>query len=373
MRVALVCPYSCTVPGGVQAQVLGLARALCEAGDEVIVVAPSDPTPGTDGGLGLSALGGAVFVRVGGSVPIPVNGSRAPVSPWPTTMARTVAALRRFRPEIIHVHEPLVPGPALAAMASGSVPIVATFHRSGADRAYRVFGHLLGAVAERLAATFAVSEQARTTARLALGRHAGGLEIVANGVEVERLAVARPTPSAGPTVVFVGRHEPRKGLGVLLEAFASLPADSRLWVLGSGPETAELTARARADGRITWLGSLDEAERAARVAGADVLCAPSLSGESFGVVLLEAMAAGTAVVASDLPGYRLAAGGAARLVDPSDARALARALADVLSDEAGRGRLVAAGRRRAADCSMERVASRYRRVYEQLSTGRGTR
>ena len=360
MRVALVCAYDCSIPGGVQTQVLGLARTLLAGGDEVLVVAPSA------GPLGLAPIDGAPVATVGHSLSVPVNGSRAPVSPWPTTMRRTLKAIGRFAPDVVHVHEPLVPGPALAATLFAPPPLVGTFHRGGADRAYRYFGHATARAAGRLTATFAVSDEAAATARAAVGRRAGALEIVPNGVEVGRLAEAVPTPSDGPTVVFVGRHETRKGLGVLLEAVALLPPGVRIWVLGDGPESAALRRGAPEGHAIEWLGRVDDAERASRVAGADCYVAPSLSGESFGVVLLEAMAAGTAVVASDLPGYRLAAGGAARLVPPGDPVALAAALAEVLADEAARTGLEVAGRARAAACSMEAVAARYREAYRRI-------
>jgi len=366
MRIALVCPYSCTVPGGVQTQVLGLARALRSRGDEVAVVGPADRSA-TSELLDAAALGGAVFVRVGDGVAVAVNGSRAPVSPWPATMRRTVSALRRFGPEVVHVHEPFVPGPSLAALLRGPRPVVGTFHRSGADFAYRAFGHLVGTWSGRLDAVLAVSEDASTTARTCIGHLPVHIAIIPNGVEVARLASAVPWPAKGPTVVFVGRHEPRKGLEVLLEAFAGLPAAAHLWVLGEGPETARLRARFGTDTRIEWLGAVDDEKRARRVAGADVFVAPSLGGESFGVVLLEAMATGTAVVASDLPGYRLAAEGAARLVPPGDRAALARAVGQVLSDSAEQQALRERGRARALECDMSVTADAYREVYAGLA------
>lgn len=360
MRVALVCPYSCTVPGGVQAQVLGLARALEAVGDEVVVVAPADEPAGA---VAPAELGGARFIAVGHSLPVPVNGSRAPVAPWPTTMARTARALRSVAPDIVHVHEPLVPGAALAALALGPRPVVATFHRSGLDAAYRAYGRVVGPLADRLAATFAVSAEAAATARTALRRHAGALEIVPNGVELERFADVEPVVSTAPTVVFVGRHEQRKGLAVLLEAARRLAPDVELWVLGDGPDSEHLRRSAPAGRPIVWLGRVDDATRAARVAGADLYVAPSLGGESFGVVLLEAMAASTAVVASDLPGYRLAAGDAAAFVAPGDPGELAATITRLLADDGARRRLVEAGTRRAAEHSMAAVAARYRAAY----------
>lgn len=370
MRIAIVCPYSCTVPGGVQTQVLGLARALRSQGDDVAVLAPAEGTAGT-GRLSPAALDGAVFIKVGEGRTVSVNGSRAPVSPWPTTMSRTVSALRELAPEVVHVHEPFAPGPSLASVVIGPRPIVGTFHRSGADLAYRAYGRLVGAWSRRLDAAFAVSEEARATARACVRRLSSEVAIIPNGVEVARFAGAYPWPTSAPTIVFVGRHEPRKGLGLLLEAFALLPESTHLWVVGDGPETGRLRAQFRGEARIEWLGPLDDEERAARLAGADVFVAPSLGGESFGVVLLEAMAAGTAVVASDLPGYRLAAGPAARLVPAGDRVALAEAVRAVLVDDREREALRDLGRRRAAHYDMAVIAGLYRDTYLRL--GRAAR
>jgi len=365
MRIAIVCPYSCTMPGGVQSQVLGLARALRSRGDDVAVVAPAEGT-GMTGRLEAAALDGAVFIKVGDGTAVSVNGSRAPVSPWPATMWRTVSALHDFAPEVVHVHEPFVPGPSLAAVVTGPRPIVGTFHRSGADLAYRAYGHVVGAWSRRLDAAFAVSEEASATAQACVGRLSSRVGIIPNGVEVQRFASVDPWPTSAPTIAFVGRHEARKGLGVLLDAFGLLPESTHLWVLGDGPETERLRGRFGSDSRIEWLGSVDDDERAARLAGADVFVAPSLGGESFGVVLLEAMAAGTAVVASDLPGYQLAAGRAARFVPVGDRVALAEAVSAVLLDDAERESLRDRGRQRASEFDMRAIAELYRDTYIRL-------
>ena len=370
MRIALVCPYDCTVPGGVQTQVLALARVLRSRGDEVVVAGPAD-RKAPPGLLDATALDGAVFVRVGEGVPVAVNGSRAPVSPWPATMRRTVSVLEQFGPDAVHVHEPFVPGSSLAAMLHGPRPMVGTFHRSGSDFAYRAYGHLVGRWSRRLDALIAVSEEASATARSCIGHLPGPIGIIPNGVEVARLASAEPWPTTAPTVVFVGRHEPRKGLEVLLEAFADLPAPACLWVLGEGPETPRLRTRYGGDARIEWVGPVGDTERARRVAGADVFVAPSLGGESFGVVLLEAMAAGTAVVASDLAGYRRASEGVAVLVPPGDRAALSRAIGKVLSDPTEREALRRGGRARALECDMAVTADAYRELYAGL--GRASR
>jgi len=365
MRIALVCSYSCTVPGGVQTQVLGLARSLRDRGDSVAVVAPAEQAD-IPGRLDADSLKGAVFMKVGAGTPISVNGSRAPVSPWPATMARTRSALHNFAPDVVHVHEPFVPGPSLSAVVFGPRPIVATFHRSGSALSYQAYGHAVGRWSGRLDAVFAVSEEASATARRCISHLSSNVGIIPNGVEVSRLASAKPWPKRAPTVVFVGRHEPRKGLGVLLEAFELLPSTTLIWVLGEGRETERLRSRFGSNSRIEWLGAVPDEVRAARLAGADVFVAPSLGGESFGVVLLEAMAVGTAVVASDIPGYRLAAGRAARFVHPGDPVALAEAIESVLADEAARTALSDEGHRRAFECDMGIVAERYRHAYARL-------
>jgi phosphatidylinositol alpha-mannosyltransferase len=220
--------------------------------------------------------------------------------------------------------------------------------------------------AARLDLRCAVSEEARATAFEALG---GEYDLLFNGIEVERFAKASPAPTEGSTVLFVGRHEERKGLGVLLEAMRSLPGDLRLWVTGEGPQTAALRAAYKHDQRVEWLGRVSDDDKAALLRGADVFCAPSLHGESFGVVLLEAMAAGTPIVASDLDGYRLVArdGRDAHLVPPGDPQALARGIELLLSDGAEAARLAASGECRAAEFSMSGLAEQYLERYERIA------
>ena len=365
MRVGLVCPYSLTVPGGVQGQVMALARALRGLGHEARVLAPCDGPPPE-----------GFVTPLGDSIPFASNGSVAPLALDVPCALRTIRALRDEEFDVVHLHEPLCPGPTLTALLVADHPLVGTFHRAGASRAYRRFKPLVRALAGRLDVRCAVSEDAHRTARTA---HPGDYELLFNGIEVDRFAKADPFPTEGPTVFFVGRHEPRKGLAVLLEAMAGLPSDVRLWVAGDGPQTVELRERTSGDARIEWLGRIDDAEVASRLRGADVFCAPSLHGESFGVVLLEAMAAGTAIVAGDLPGYRNVAhpDEHAVLVAPGDPAALAAGLARVLDDGTLAGRLVAAGEQRAGDFSMERLAQCYVDLYQplvdRLSGGRRSR
>jgi phosphatidylinositol alpha-mannosyltransferase len=215
-----------------------------------------------------------------------------------------------------------------------------------------------------------VSADARDLAETALG---GSYELLFNGIEVDRFAKATPWPSDGPTIFFIGRHEPRKGLAVLLEAMAHLPPSVRLWVGGDGPDTDALRRRHAGDPRIEWLGRISDDEKARRLKGADVFCAPSLGGESFGVVLLEGMAARTATVASDLPGYRNVArpGVDATLVEPGDVEALGAALRAVLTDADLEAHLVEGGTARAQHFSMDRLAERYTALFEDVVAEHG--
>lgn len=351
MRVAQVCPYSLSLPGGVQGQVLGLARSQRAAGHAVTVLAPTDGPPPEPGVRSL-----------GRSMPLASNGSVAPIAPDLACALRTVAALRDGGYDVVHIHEPLVPGPAMTALLYSERPIVATFHRSGGSKAYLAFKPLVSRWARRIAVRAAVSPEARATARAALG---GEYELVFNGIELEPFVKAAPWPTSLRTILFIGRHEERKGLAVLLAALERIDADLECWVAGDGPETERLRARHGSDARIRWLGRVDDAERASRMKGADVVCAPSIGGESFGVVVAEAMAAGTPVVASDLPGYRNVAsdGVDALLVPPGDPAALAAALTRVLGDARLAEALAGAGEARAAELSMDHLAERYADLY----------
>jgi phosphatidylinositol alpha-mannosyltransferase len=353
MRVGLVCPYSLSVPGGVQGQVLGLARALRTLGEDVRVLGPCDGPPPEPG-----------VTPLGRSIPTAANGSVAPIAPDPSCQLRTICALRDEGFDVLHLHEPLVPGPTMTSILFRNAPLIGTFHAAGGSAAYRYMRPGVRWLARRLDLRCAVSEDARQMAHDALG---GEYTLLFNGIEVERYAKAEPWTSDARTVFFVGRHEPRKGLDVLLEAFPLLPNDVRLWVAGDGPQTADLRAQHK-DPRIEWLGRIDDAEKAARLRGADVFCAPSLRGESFGVVLLEGMAAQTPVVASDLPGYRNVArsGKDAILVPPGDRQALADALRGVLDDSRCAESLVTSGQQRAEEFSMGNLARRYTELYRTL-------
>lgn len=353
MRVGLVSPYSLTIPGGVQGQVLALARALRSLGVATRVLGPCDGPPPDP-----------CVTPLGNSIPTAANGSVAPLAPDPAAQLRTLRALWDEDFDILHLHEPITPGPTQTTLLLHPAPIVATFHAAGASASYEYLGRPLRWMAGRIDRRCAVSEDAIALAQGPLG---GEYTLVHNAVEIDRYRSAEPWPTSGPTIFFVGRHEPRKGLSVLLEALTSLPPDVRLWVGSDGPETDRLQRQSAGDPRIEWLGRIDEDEKLSRLRGADVFCAPSLRGESFGVVLLEAMAAETPIVASSLPGYAKVAraGEDAVLVEPGDATALATALAHVLQDEQASSRLVEAGRERAQEFSMRRQAARYLEIYEE--------
>ena len=330
MKIAMLSPYSLSRPGGVQGQVLGLARALRSLGHQVTVVGPGELDPLESDPV--EASGGSdhpdVFV-MGRPTGLRSNGSVAPVTVSPGAALRAERFVRFGGFDVLHVHEPLAPVAAYGFVARASVPMVGTYHRAGVSRWVPLLKPLVYLVGSRLQVRVAVSEAARDTA---MRSSKGEYEVLYNGVDMERFARAEPVPSDRPTVLFLGRHETRKGLSVLLDAFALLERPAVLWVVGDGPQSEVQHRRHPESDSVKWLGTLNEEEVTARLLGADVLCAPSLRGESFGMVVLEGMAARCAVVASDLPGYRSAAGGHAVLVPPGDVGALSRALGVALAD-----------------------------------------
>ncbi len=353
MRIGIVCPYSLGVWGGVQAQVLGLGRALRAEGFHAQVLAPCDGLPPEPW-----------VTPLGNSIPYAQNGSLAPLAPDPAAQLRVLGAVWDERFDLLHLHEPLAPGPTLTTLTVKPMPLVGTFHANGTIAAYRWLRPLVRRLTDRLDLRVAVSAEAVSMAERHLG---GSYDVLPNGIEVERFASAEPTPTDGPTIFFLARHEERKGLQILLEALAHLPSDVRLWIGGHGPQTAELRARFE-DDRVDWLGPIDDRQKAARLRGADVFCVPSLGGESFGVVLLEGMAAGTPVVASDLEAYRRTTrGGAdARLANPGDPVDLATALRETLEGGPTVAERVTRGRDRAAEHSMRQLALAYVDRYERI-------
>lgn len=356
MRIALICPYSLSVPGGVQAQALGLAVALRDLGHHARVLAPCDGPPPD-----------SMVTPLGMSVPTASNGSMAPIAPDPACALRTMHALRNEGFDVLHLHEPMVPGPTLTALVSSDVPKVGTFHAAGSSLAYNRWPWMAKRLANRLAVRVAVSEDARAAAQANIG---GTYEVLYNGIDVLRTANG---PSWARTkrrvLFFVGRHEPRKGLRVLLEAVSQITDDIEVWIGGTGPQTASLSSEYAHDRRISWLGRLTEAEKLARMRAADVFCAPSIEGESFGIVLLEALATGAPIVASDLDGYRnvVERDVNALLTPIGDSAAMAEAIRRVLNDRSLAQSLAANARERAQDFSMHTLAEKYVSLYQRAT------
>jgi phosphatidylinositol alpha-mannosyltransferase len=354
LRIALVCPYSLTIPGGVQAQVMGLARELRAMGHEARVLGPCDGAPP------------ATFVTpLGNSLPTAANGSIAPLAPDPSAALRTIRAVRDEEFDVLHLHEPIAPGPPMTTLILRAGPMLGTFHMAGESASYKYLTPAIRRAASYLDERVVVSRDALKIVQRYIP---GDYEVLFNGVEIDRFQTAIARPGGERAIFFCGRHEPRKGLDVLLAAHARLPRDVRLWIASDGPDTARLQAEYSGDPRIEWLGRVNDDEKIARLKGAAVFCAPSLHGESFGVVLIEAMAAETTVVASALDGYRNVAtdGVDALLVPPGDVDALVVALTTALDDPAVTAPLREAGAARAERFSMRTLAELYLAKYRVL-------
>jgi len=355
-RVQLVSPYALSVPGGVQTQVRAMATELASRGVSVTVCSPGLPDEG------LQSLGIA-HVAVGRVLAVPANGSRAPVTLSPRASRTFASIAATLRDGVVHVHEPFAPVAAYGLLRAHRRPIVGTFHRGGGGPAYVAGKPIFRLLARGLDEATAVSDFAAATIAEATGIHP---EVLFNGVEDAAIRAAVPHPTTAPTILFVGRHEERKGLGVLLEALKRIDLPIECWVLGHGPQTESLRRQHPSDRRVVWLGAASDDEKFSRLRGADVLCVPSLGGESFGLVPLEGMAAGTAVVASDIEGYREATAGHARLVAPSDPDALAVALREAIEHPAT-SKALAAAAAHAAHWSMAGLVDRYLVRYERAA------
>ncbi|NBV73565.1 MAG: glycosyltransferase family 1 protein [Actinobacteria bacterium] len=361
MRVGMFCPYSLTVPGGVQAQVLGLAEEMRRRGHEVRVLGPCDGPPPT-----------TYVTPLGNSLPTAANGSIAPLAPDPSAALRTIRAVRDEGFDVWHLHEPLAPGPTLTALTLHSRPIVGTFHAAGRSSSYRYLAPVLRRLVRRVDIAVAVSPDARDLVRGHLG---GEYEVLFNGVSVPP-PPEDPIDDGRPHLLFLGRHEERKGLEVLLRAVDRLDLESDrvgrpvLDIVGDGPDSARLRGEYSDPDRFRWHGRVSEEAKWRLLWQAEILCAPALRGESFGVVLLEGMASGATVVASDIDGYRNVATNDrdALLVPAGNADALAGALRTALTDHALRDRLRAAGRERASGFTMDTLADAYIDRYHRLIT-----
>ncbi|MDP9143795.1 MAG: glycosyltransferase family 4 protein [Actinomycetota bacterium] len=338
IRVGIVSPYDLSVPGGVQTQVAGLARYLNEQGDQAVVIGPGVPK-GVEG------------VDLGPSVSIPGNGSMVPISIDPRARGKVRAAASDL--DVLHVHEPLMPLASLFANHAGP-PVVATFHAAPGTAgrlAYKATRPLFGWAMGNTVAITAVSETAASVLPPAVE-----VTIIPNGLDVQAMKV--DTPRVQDRVAFLGRDERRKGLDVLLEAWPEVRAvrpDAELVVMGA----------ARGTNDATWMGRVDERTKAEVLSSAAIYVAPQLGGESFGIVLLEAMAAGSAVVASDLEPFRSVAAEAARFFPVGDSAALAVTLLDLLGAPSQRAGLAAAGEERVAGYDWGVVGAAYRDLYSR--------
>ena len=373
MRVALISPYSYTYPGGVGRHAEALSEQLLEAGHEVRLLAPYDP----DDRLARFLHRGAApqarpmpdhMIPLGRTAGLPLNGAVSNLAVFPETVGRLGRELRTGGYDLVHVHEPNAPYVSWYATETARVPTVATFHTYSTSA---LVGHFTANVAgarrlySKLSARIAVSEAARWTAQRWYG---GRYRIVPNGVD---LGAARPS-SARPhdelQILFVGRAEARKGLPVLLRAFEALRAAgirARLTVAGATETEVEPLLLER-DG-VEVAGRVDDEEKWRLLGEADLLCAPSLGGESFGMVLTEAFASGTPVVASAIAGYSdvVTDGQDGLLVPVGDAVELGESLRSLALDPARRMRMAANARRSAERFAWPQVAAEVSEVYEQ--------
>lgn len=373
MRVGLVTPYSWTVPGGVNHHIEHLAVELEARGHEPWIIAPVGVLSPTRRAVDSRRQQAAErFIPMGTAVPLPSNGSRAYISVNPRVLLRMDRAVRYGRFDVLHVHEPGAPWVSLAAVFLATSPVVATFHAALESSFGYEHSSWLGRVGmDRIDVRIAVSEAARAfPARM----FPGDYRIIPNGVTVEKYAPAVGAAKVEGRVFFIGRAEKRKGVGVLLHAFARLRRrlPHATLVIAGATRGQALEASRLGYGPpldlegVEALGWVDDDEKVAQLARAEVVCAPSLAAESFGIVLAEAMAAGVPVVASDLPGYRsvLRDGEAGRLVPPGEPALLADALYDLLLDEDERRRLAAAGLAVAERLSWSRVTDEILAAYE---------
>ncbi|MFL6160688.1 MAG: glycosyltransferase family 4 protein [Jatrophihabitantaceae bacterium] len=386
MRIGIVCPYLWDIPGGVQSHVRDLAETLIGLGHQVSVLAPGDEdSPNLP----------SYLVAAGKTVPIPYNGSVARLQFGLVSATRVRRWLRQGDFQVVHVHEPAPPSLSLLTVLLADVPVVATFHAASTrSRFLAMFDSVVQAVLERLSGRIAVSPAAR---KLIVEHLGGDAVVIPNGVSVARFAQAPVLPgyprdpAAGGTVGFIGRYdEPRKGMTVLLMAMQQLVRSRpgvRLLVGGRGEQQDFLDELPRSlQGVVVMLGMLSEADKASMLRSIDAYVAPNTGGESFGIILLEAMAAGAPIIASDLQAFRrvldegelptgldgpvrssasnwqLARGGV--LFPTGDADALADALAAVLGDERLRQQLSIAGGQRVQPYDWSVVASQVLRVYE---------
>jgi phosphatidylinositol alpha-mannosyltransferase len=365
VRIGIVCPYSWDVPGGVQFHIRDLAEYFLRQGHEVSVLAPADedtPLP-------------PYVVSAGRAVPVPYNGSVARLNFGFLSAARVRRWLHEGSFDVIHIHEPTSPSLGLLACWAAQGPIVATFHTSNPrSRAMIAAYAILQAALEKISARIAVSEYARRT----LVEHLGGdAVVIPNGVDVDFFARAEPEPAwQGGTIGFMGRiDEPRKGLPVLMRALPRILAahpEARLLVAGRGDEkeaVADLPKELRA--RVEFLGMISDEDKARFLRSVDLYVAPNTGGESFGIILVEAMSAGAPVLASDLDAFAqvLDHGTAGELFANEDADALADSAIRLLGDPGRRAELRQRGSAHVRRFDWSTVGADILSVYETVTAG----
>lgn len=364
MKIGIVCPYAWDVPGGVSAHVNDLAIALIKLGHDVSVLAPAE----SDENLP------EFVMSTGEPRAVKYNGSVARLSFGPITARKVSKWIEEGEFDVLHVHEPLAPSLSVLAVWAAKGPIVATWH-SSMDRSRMILSlaKLAQTAMEKISARIAVSEAARTT----MVQHVGGdALIIPNGVDTSFFIDAKPRgdwPGAGKALVFLGRvDEPRKGLSVLLSAFPKVKEvfpGLRLLIAGPG-DISELLENVPSHHRdsVVHIGMITNDEKPDVLASGNVYVAPNTGGESFGIVLLEAMAAGTPVVASDLPAFErvLDFGKSGVTFKNEDDDDLAKVLIKLLSDEVKQVELTRAGYARSAEFDWSLVAQRVLEVYESV-------
>ena len=364
MKVGIVCPYAWDVPGGVSAHVHDLATALLGMGHEVSVIAPSESDEGLPD----------FVVSTGKPRAVRYNGSVARLSFGPIVARRVSKWIEEGEFDVLHVHEPLAPSVSVLACWAAKGPIVATWHSSmDRSRVMLSLAKLAQTVMEKISARIAVSEAAANT----MIEHVGGDPvIIPNGVDVASFSGAGPLdgwPGPGKALVFLGRvDEPRKGLEILLKAFPIVRREFpelRLIIAGPGELDDLLATMSERDaGAITHMGLVDVATKAKVYASGNIYVAPNTGGESFGIVLLEAMASGTPVVASDLDAFTRVLSGskAGSQFRNGDPDSLAQTLIQLLGDDAEQSRLKVAGFNRAREFDWPSVAAQIVEVYETV-------
>jgi phosphatidyl-myo-inositol alpha-mannosyltransferase len=358
VRVAIVCPYAWDRPGGVQSHIRSLASALVGRAHQVEVFAPLSLLPWKGAGgreaaeAGATAVGRAIGVRANG----PVAGYRI----W--------RALTRLDPDVIHLHEPFIPSLSLLALLSATAPTVGTFHAAApSSELYRLSKPLLAKLVPRLAVRTAVSEAAR---RLISSYFPGDVSLTPNGIDSAQFADAEPMDlGPGRRVLFLGRLEPRKGADVVVRAIALLAdLDVVLLIAGEGGMRSRLHALATRLGvDARFLGAVSEEDKPRLFRSCHVYCAPNLGGESFGIVLVEAMASGCPVVCSDLEEFKSVAADAAIFTPRGSPAPLADALRSVLTDPQRARVMSQRSAARALDFDWNRLVPVVETIYERAS------